>query len=86
MSSTRARTTSGTEIDDVDTDWASGFKRSSAAFVDALRTGAPAVMSVDDAVKVLQLCFAVYQASDTRGPVDPRTVTGSVTPSGWAQW
>jgi predicted dehydrogenase len=75
-----------TEITDVDTDWGSGFERSSAHFVDALRNGTPAEMSVADAVKVLQLCFAVYQASDTRQPVDPRTITGSVTPSGWADW
>ena len=75
-----------TEFTDVDTDWASGFERSSAHFVDALRHGTPAAMSAADAVKVLQLCFAVYQASDTRRPVDPRTITGSVTPSGWAQW
>ena len=32
-------------------------------------------MSVAEAIKVLQLCFAVYQASDTRLPVDPRTIT-----------
>jgi predicted dehydrogenase len=77
---------STTEFTDVETDWGAGFERSSAHFVDALVHGTPADMSVADAVKVLQLCFAVYQASDTRQPVDPRTITGSVTPSGWADW
>ena len=28
-------------------------------------------MTLDEAVKVLQLCFAVYQSADERGPVDP---------------
>jgi predicted dehydrogenase len=75
-----------TEFDQIDADWATGFRRSSAHFVDALRSGAPAAMTVAEAAKVLQLCFAVYQASDTRQPVDPRTITGSVTPAGWAEW
>ena len=43
-------------------------------------------MTPASAAKVLQLCFAVYKASEIGGPVDPRTVTGSVTPSGWADW
>jgi predicted dehydrogenase len=75
-----------TNFDDVETDWASGFVRSSTHFVDALLSGETPSMSVAEAVKVLQLCFAVYQASDTRMPVDPRTITGSVTPAGWADW
>jgi predicted dehydrogenase len=75
-----------TEFAEIDADWASGFRRSSAHFVDALRSGTPAAMSATEAAKVLQLCFAVYQASDTRRPVDPRTISGSVTPAGWAEW
>ena len=75
-----------TEFADVDADWASGFRRSSAHFVDALRSGGPAAMTADEAAKVLQLCFAVYQASDHHEPVDPRTISGSVTPAGWADW
>ena len=43
-------------------------------------------MSGARAIEVLQLCFAVYQASDSRAPVDPRTISGSVTPAGWAEW
>ena len=62
-----------TEFDQIDADWGTGFRRSSAHFVEALRAGTPAAMSATEAAKVLQLCFAVYQASDTRQPVDPRT-------------
>jgi predicted dehydrogenase len=77
---------SWTEFSDLDADWASGFRRSSAHFVDALLAGRSAAMAATDAAKVLQLCFAVYQASDTHEPVDPRTISGSVTPAGWAEW
>jgi predicted dehydrogenase len=72
-----------TEIRDVDADWATGFKRSSAHFVDSLLAGTPAAMTLDEAVKVLQLCFAVYQSADERGPVDPAGITSFVVPSGW---
>jgi predicted dehydrogenase len=75
-----------TEFRDMDADWGTGFIRSSQHFVDALVNGTPADMSPESAAKVLQLCFAVYQASETGGSVDPRTMTGSVTPSGWAEW
>jgi predicted dehydrogenase len=75
-----------TGYSDMDADWGAGFKRSSAHFIDSLLAGTPADMSVDAAVKVLQLCFAVYQAGNTRAPVDPRSMTGSVTPTGWAEW
>jgi predicted dehydrogenase len=75
-----------TNFNDVETDWAAGFKRSSSHFVESLLARAPAAMSVAEAVKVLQLCFAVYLSSDTRRPVDPREISGSVTPAGWAEW
>ena len=71
------------ELRDVDADWGSGFRRSSAHFVDSLLAGTPAAMTLDEAVKVLQLCFAVYQSADERQPVDPATITGFVVPSGW---
>ncbi len=71
---------------DVDADWGTGFRRSSAHFVDALLTGGPAEMTAEQATKVLQLCFAVYQAGNSRQPVDPRTISGSVSPHGWAEW
>ena len=43
-------------------------------------------MTAEEAVKVLQLCFAVYQAGNTGERVDPRDMAGSVTPTGWAEW
>ena len=42
-------------------------------------------MSAAEAIKALQLCFAVYQAGNTHQPVDPRTISGAVTPEGWPQ-
>jgi predicted dehydrogenase len=75
-----------TEFTEIDADWGAGFVRSSQHFVDALLRGAPAAMTAEEATAVLKLCFAVYQAAETRGPVDPRTITGTVTPSGWGEW
>ncbi len=75
-----------TEFTEVDADWSTGFTRSSAHFVESLINGTPAELSAADARRVLQLCFAVYAASEARAPVDPRTITGSVTPEGWADW
>jgi predicted dehydrogenase len=75
-----------TEFRDVDADWGTGFVRSSQHFVDALLHGTPADMSPESAIKVLQLCFAVYRASEIGTSVDPRTITGSVTAAGWADW
>ena len=37
-------------------------------------------MTGELATKTLQLCFAVYEASNERRPVDPATITGSVSP------
>ncbi len=70
----------------VDADWGSGFKRSSEHFVDSLLAGTTPDMTGADAVRVLQLCFAVYEASNTGSAVDPRTIDASVTPEGWAEW
>jgi predicted dehydrogenase len=67
----------------VDDDWGAGFRRASTHFVDALVDGVPAEMSADEAVKALQLCFAVYEAGNTRLPVDPRTIDDRVVPDGW---
>jgi predicted dehydrogenase len=72
-----------TEMREIDADWGSGFRRSSAHFVDSLLTGSPAQMSCDEAIKVLQLCFAVYQSAQLRQPVDPATISGFVIPAGW---
>jgi predicted dehydrogenase len=75
-----------TPLDDMDTDWGTGFRRASAHFVDALCAGTEADLTPLEATKVLQLCFAVYQAADGGAPVDPRTIDGTVVPEGWAQW
>ena len=75
-----------TEFTDLDADWGAGFVRSSQHFVDALVHGTPAAMTAAEATDVLRLCFAVYQAGQTRTAVDPRTVTGSVSPPGWGEW
>jgi myo-inositol 2-dehydrogenase/D-chiro-inositol 1-dehydrogenase len=72
-----------TAFPSVDADWGTGFKRSSSHFVDALVEGTPAEMSATDAIKALQLCFAVYRAGKTHQPVDPRTLSGVVIPDGW---
>ena len=75
-----------TGYSDMDSDWATGFKRSSAHFVDSLLAGTLPDMTAEEAAKVLQLCFAVYQAGNSKLPVDPRSIEGSVTPTGWADW
>ena len=75
-----------TGFDGLDADWGAGFTRSSAHFVDALVDGTEPDLTGEEAVKVLQLCFAVYEAGNTGGKVDPRTMDASVTPDGWAEW
>lgn len=72
-----------TSFPHVEDDWAAGFRRSSTHFVDALVDGTQAEMTAGDAIKALQLCFAVYQAGNTRLPVDPRSITDRVVPDGW---
>ena len=74
------------EIPVEDANWGSGFDRSAAHFIDSLLAGTTPDMTADEAVKVLQLCFAVYEAGNTGQRVDPRTITGSVSPTGWAAW
>ena len=75
-----------TEFTDVDADWGAGFVRASRHFVDALVNGTTASMTPSEAIDVLRLCFAVYEAGRTRAPVDPRDMRGSVSPPGWAEW
>jgi predicted dehydrogenase len=75
-----------TEFTDVDADWGGGFARSSQHFVDSLVHGTTAAMTVEEAMEVLQLCFAVYRAAQLNAPVDPRTISGTVSPIGWGEW
>ena len=72
-----------TTFGNVESSWGEGFRRSSLHFVDALVDGTPAEMSAEDAIKALQLCFAVYQAGNTGERVDPRTVSGAIGPRDW---
>ncbi|MGA8372379.1 MAG: Gfo/Idh/MocA family oxidoreductase, partial [Acidimicrobiales bacterium] len=74
------------EVPVIDANWGSGFDRSAAHFIDSLLAGTTPDMTADEAVKVLQLCFAVYEAGNTGQRVDPRTIKGSVSPTGWAAW
>jgi predicted dehydrogenase len=67
----------------LDADWATGFRLSSRAFIDALLEGSSPEMSGERAIEVLQLCFAVYQASVNRGPVDPASIELSSSPPWW---
>ncbi|HEY1635968.1 MAG TPA: Gfo/Idh/MocA family oxidoreductase [Acidimicrobiales bacterium] len=67
----------------LDADWGTGFRLASRAFVDALLEGTQPEMSGPRAIEVLQLCFAVYQASATRSPVDPATIESAASPPWW---
>jgi predicted dehydrogenase len=68
---------------DLDADWAHAFGAASAHFVDCLVEGRQPDMTGELAVKVLQLCFAVYKASKERRPVDPSSIEEAVTAPGW---
>lgn len=73
-----------TAFSNLDANWLTGFKNMSKAFVDALLDGHTSCeMTPEVAIKTLQLCFAVYQASTERRPVDPATITDSVSPPWW---
>jgi predicted dehydrogenase len=74
---------STTTFSTVDADWGTGFRRASTHFIDALVDGTPPEMSAAEAIKALQLCFAVYEAGNTHLAVDPRTITEAVVPDGW---
>jgi len=67
----------------IDASYDGSFRRAAAAFVDALRSGAEPDLAPATAIKTLQLAFAVYQASNERGPVRPAAIEGSVSPQGW---
>ncbi len=75
---------SQTHYSSIDANWLTGFIDGSKHFVDAILEGRDhADMTGEMAIKTLQLCFAVYQASNDRTPVDPRTIESSVSPSWW---
>jgi len=72
-----------TEFAGLDASYDGSFRRAAAHFVDALLDGADPELAPETAIKALQLCFAVYQASDARTPIDPGAIAGSVSPSFW---
>jgi len=72
-----------TSFGGVDADWAHSFETSSRHFVDSLIADTEPDMTGETAIKTLQLAFAVYQASNTRTPVDPASIEGSVSPPWW---
>ncbi len=73
-----------TSYSNLESNWLEGFKRSSKQFIDALLEGRPdPEMTPEMAIKTLQFCFAVYQASNDRLPVDPRTISDSASPPWW---
>ncbi|HYF46057.1 MAG TPA: hypothetical protein VD926_07590, partial [Acidimicrobiales bacterium] len=55
------------------------------AWVEAVRDGTfdTVDFAPQSALEALQLCFAVYQASNEGTRVDPSTIEGSVGPSWW---
>jgi predicted dehydrogenase len=68
---------------DINADWGESFRRSSRHFVDCLLEGRQPDMTGELAIKVLQLCFAVYRASNTSLPAVPADIEGSVSPTWW---
>jgi predicted dehydrogenase len=72
-----------TTFADLDASYDGSFRRAAAAFVDALRIGEPVDLDPATATRALQLCFAVYQASNERRPVAPADIGGRVSPDGW---
>jgi predicted dehydrogenase len=72
-----------TSFSQLDATYDGSFRRAASAFVDALLTGTPVDLAPETAIAALQLCFAVYQASNVREPVDPATIDESVSPVSW---
>lgn len=72
-----------TAFTDIDASYDGSFRRAATAFVDGLLAGEAPDLAPQTAIEALQLCFAVYQASNERRPVDPATVPDVVSPHGW---
>lgn len=72
-----------TAFADLDASYDGSFKRAAAAFVDGCMTGTVPDLDPQTAVEALQLCFAVYQASNEQRRVDPATIEDVVRPNGW---
>jgi predicted dehydrogenase len=72
-----------TAFADLDASYDGSFKRAAAAFVDGCMAGTVPDLDPQTAVEALQLCFAVYQASNEQRRVDPATIDDVVRPNGW---
>ncbi len=68
---------------DIDASYDGSFRRAAGAFVDALLNGTVPDLDPDVAIEALQLCFAVYQASNEQRPVEPASIDDAVHPKGW---
>ena len=73
------------DFPDVEVPYEISHRRASAAWIEAVRDGTfdTVDFAPQTALEALQLCFAVYQASDQGVKVDPRTIEGSYGPPWW---
>lgn len=72
-----------TSYAELDASYNGSFTRAAAAFVDGLIMGTVPDLDPRTAVEALQLCFAVYQASNEQRRIDPATIDDVVRPNGW---
>jgi predicted dehydrogenase len=72
-----------TTFAELDPSYDGSFRRSAGAFIDGLIAGELPDLDPQTATRALQLCFAVYQASNERRPVELSSIDGSVRPNGW---
>ena len=68
---------------ELDASYDGSFRRSAGAFVDALLAGMVPDLDPAVATRALQLCFAVYQASNEQRRVALDEITDVVSPNGW---
>ena len=72
-----------TSFAEIDASYDGSFRRSAAAFVDGLIAGEAPDLDPAVATRALQLCFAVYQASNEGRRVELSSIDGRVSPDGW---
>jgi predicted dehydrogenase len=68
---------------ELDASYDGSFRRSASAFVDGVLAGMVPDLDPAMATRALQLCFAVYQASNEQRRVALDEIEESVTPTGW---
>ena len=72
-----------TSFTGLDASYDGSFRRAAGAFVDGLLAGEEPDLAPATAIDALRLCFAVYQASNERRPVELAAVPDVVSPEGW---